>query len=224
MEKNELVQLLLSKEWEMFHNVNGDERSDCQDDYRGFVAMRKAMYDAWDEDTLRSYLADLENAEAAGINLAREKYIRMMEHTAAEDYKAFEHELPPVSAEKATIVAEIWEHMLGQTLKMHDKYPVLALGGRPLRTGEEREWPSIETYQKSELLTYSEATLACYLKNLKTLEAQGVDLAYKIQENTVKNLGYSSMDEAEAAMAKQFMELMMSQGSCTTCGCVPGSC
>ena len=219
MEKSELVQLLLKKEWEMFHNVNGEKRSDCQQDYRGFVAMRKAMYDAWDEDTLKSYLTDLENAEAEGSNLAREKYIRMMEHTAAEEYKAFEHELPQVSVEKAAIVAEIWKHMLSQTVKMHEKYPILALGGRPLSIEEEREWPSIETYQKSELLTYSDRTLTYYLRNLKTLESQGIDLAYIIQENTVKNLGYSSMDEAETAMAHQFIELMTKQGSCSACGC-----
>lgn len=67
---------------------------------------------------------------------------------------------------------------------------------------------SIETYQTSELLTYSEKTLEAFLAHLIALEEQGIDMVYKIQENSVICLGYASMEEAEHALAQQMVEAM----------------
>ena len=222
MDKKALIDAILEKEWPMFHNVNGEERASCQNDYPIFEIMRRAQYDAWSPAALEAYLADVDAAAAAGRNLAREKYIRMMESTDPAGYEHFCGELPAVSEEKRALVAAIWEKMLAQTERMRTDYPILALGGRPLHAGEERDgWASIETYQTSELLTYSEATLKALLANIEALEAEGKDFVFMIQENTVLRQGFPTMAEAEKAMAAQIlreMNIEIGGGGCCCCG------
>jgi len=221
MDKNALIELILEKEWPMFHNVNGEERASCQNDYPVFEIMRRAQYEAWSADALAAYLGDITAAEAAGRNIAREKYIRMMESTDPRGYAHFSGELPPVSDEKRALVEAIWAKMLAQTERMRERYPILALGGRPLHAGEERDgWASIETYQKSELLTYSEDTLKALLANIEALEAEGKDFVYMVQENTVLKQGFPTMAEAEKAMAAQILKEMnieIGGGGCCCC-------
>ena len=220
MEKTALIDAILEKEWPMFHNVNGEDRASCQNDYPVFQIMRRAQYKAWSPEALEAYLADVTAAEADGRNLAREKYIRMMESTDPRGYAAFCGELPAVSDEKRAICAQIWEKMLAQTERMRENYPILALGGRPLHACEERDgWASIETYQTSELLTYSEATLKALLANIERLETEGKDFVYMVQENTVLDQGFPSMAEAEKAMAAQILKDMNIEigGGCCCC-------
>ena len=222
MEKKALIDAILEKEWPMFHNVNGDDRTDCQDDYPVFEIMRRAQYEAWSDGALSCWLADLSAAEAEGRNLAREKYIRMMEHTDPEAYEAFRGELPSVSEEKQALVGKIWEKMLGQTERLRQEYPLLALGGRVLRVSEEREgWASIEGYQTSELLTCSIPTLTALYAEIERLEAEGTDFVRLVQENTVRGQGLQTLAEAEKAMAAQFMRelgLTVTGGGCCCCG------
>ena len=219
MTKQELIDAIIEKEWLMFHYVNGEERVDCQEDQRTFNIMRRAQYEAWDESTLNCWYSDVCTAEAEGRNLAREKYIRMMKSTDPVGYDAFKGELPPVSEDKAELVRKLWKKYLAQTLRMREKYPLLAMGGRPTYAAEEDGWASVETYQTSETLTYSEATLEALLAHFNALEAQGVDLVFEIQRNTVLGLGYASMDAAEAASARHWSELSGSIGErCCACG------
>ena len=200
---NETIKQIIDMEWEMFHNVNGDDRVGCQNEKETFILMRNAQFSAWKEDIQASYLEDLKQAVADNRSLVKEKYIRMMEHTDPAGYEKFKSVLPVDSEEKKTLVNNIWDLMLAQTEKIRVKYPVLALGGRPLHASEENGWASVETYQKGELFTYSEKTLNLLLSYIKELEVEGIDLAYRIQENSVLCLGYKTMDEAELAMAGQ---------------------
>lgn len=217
---NELLNQILDIEWEQFRTVNGEERVSCQEQKPTFLKMRTAQFKIWDDESLASYLEDLKLSEKEHRNMLREKYIRMMENSEPEKYEIFGKDLPPVSEEKKKLVADIWAIMLKQTEKMREKYPVLALGGRPLHASEEHGWSSVETYQTCELTTFSENTLRCFLKHVKDLEAQGIDIVYKIQENSVTCLGYKDMDAAEAAMAQQFMTEMgiETDPGCGCCG------
>jgi len=220
MTKQETIEAIIAKEWKMFHNVNGEDRVDCQDERPTFEMMRNAQFECWDEATRESYLADLKDAVASGISLVKEKYVWMMEHTDKEGFEKFKEILPEVSAEKKETVDKIWSHLLAQTEKMREKYPLLALGGRPLHAEEEKDWPSIETYQKGELLTFSDKTVKLLLAHIENLEKQGIDIAYKIQENSVTCLGYKTMEEAEFAMANQFMQEMgieIAPAECQAC-------
>lgn len=216
MDKQALIRDIIEKEWNMFHNVNGEDRASCQEDPRTFEIMRRGQYEAWSEEAVRSYHADLCAAEAEGRNLAREKYIRMMRSTDPAGYEAFRGELPPVSPEKEALAAELWQKYLAQTLRMRERYPYLALGGRPTTAAEEQGWASVETYQTCEALTYSEDTLRALLRHVDALEAQGIDLVFEIQKNSVLGLGFQSMDEAEETMAGQLFRL--GGGHCGGCG------
>ena len=55
MDKKELIKSIVAKEWPMFHNVNGDERVDCQEDPTTFENMRTAQFSVWDEASLKSH-------------------------------------------------------------------------------------------------------------------------------------------------------------------------
>jgi len=199
---SQLIDSVVEMEWQMFSTVNGEERVSCQEDKETFLIMRKGQYEAWPEAAVESYLEDLKAAVSAGRNLAREKYIRMMASTDKEGYKAFCGELPEVSPEKQALAEEIWSHMLEETQEMRKDYPLLALGGRPLCRKEEDGWASVESYQNSEMLTYSEKTLGLLRDYILELEADGGSLAYNIQLCTVKGLGYESLRAAEDSMTK----------------------
>lgn len=208
MTKQEMISSILELEWDMFHNVNGDTRADCQENRVTFEIMRRAQYEAWSEEAVASFHADITSAKQDGRNLSREKYIRMMKSTDPQGYDYFKKDLPELTEAQIELVQKLWEKYLSQTERMREKYPILALGGRPLRASEEVcGMTSIETYQTSETMTYSENTLRALLSHLEALEAQGIDLAYEIQKNTVLGLGYPSMDAAEAAMMQQLLQV-----------------
>lgn len=218
MELQQIIDRIVEREWPMFHSVNGEERVNCQEDRTVFEGMRRAQFSAWSPEAAESYLNDLEDAAEHGRNLAREKYIWMMESTEPEGFERFKSELPPLDPERAALVAELWRHFLTQTERMREKYPAVAMGGRPLRVSEERDgWASIETYQTGELKTYSAPTLRALLAHMEAQEADGVDLAFEIQRNSVACMGYKSMEEAERAVAFQYIQ-QMGGGGCTTCG------
>lgn len=204
MTKQERIDTIVEIEWNMFHTVNGEKRAFCQDDRRTFEIMRRGQYAAWSEEAVACFCGDITAAEQAGRNLSREKYIRMMKHSDPAGYAAFAQELPALTPRQEELAEALLEKLLAQTERMRERYPLIALGGRPLRACEEHDgWTSVETYQLGESLTYSEATLEALLKHLEALEAQGIDLAFEIQKNTVLGLGFPSMDAAEQAMAAQ---------------------
>ena len=149
MEKKQVIDAIIDREWEMFRVVNGEERVSCQNDRDGFRAMRGAQYDVWSQPACESYLADLTEAERQGRNLPREKYIRMMKDTEPAAYAVLSRDLPAVSEEKQALVDGIWEILLRQTERLREEYPLLALGGRPLHARDEGPGEtSVETYQR----------------------------------------------------------------------------
>lgn len=219
MELNALIEQIIALEWPMFHQVNGEDRADCQENLTVFRAMRGAQFCAWSLQATECYLGDLERAQAAGRNLVREKYIWMMEHTAPTGFQHFRTELPRLSGEQERLIAALWGHFLPQTERLRREFPAVALGGRPLLARDEGAGDtSIETYQMGEWKTYSEATLAALLGHTKKLEEQGVDLVRLIQENSVAVMGYPTLEAAEQAIAYQLIQ-QMGGGECSSCGC-----
>lgn len=198
MEKESIVKEIIALEWPMFHEVNGDTRADCQNDQPMFVRMRHAQFSVWSEEALLAYREDLLAAGRAGRNLLRDKYIHMMASTDPVHYAVFRPELPPVSPEKEELVESIWQILLRQTVELRRKYPAVGRMGRPLRSTDEVDgYASVETYEKGELLTYSEATLRALLRAIEAAEKAGVSFAERIQENGIQSMGYASLAEAE---------------------------
>ena len=101
----ETIERIIDSEWQMFGRVvNEGGRADCQDDRETFRLMRRSQLDAWEEDTLDSYLTDLYTAEQQQRNLITEKYARMMASTDPAAYAALAPYLPPISEEKRALV------------------------------------------------------------------------------------------------------------------------
>lgn len=74
----ELVQL----EWIHFDTVQGmSGRAACQDDAVGFFVHRVAQYLSFPRESIMAVRDDVVAADAAGRNVIREKYARMMEAT-----------------------------------------------------------------------------------------------------------------------------------------------
>lgn len=62
---------------------------------------------------------------------------------------------------------------------------------------------SVQTYQKGELLTYSENTLRLLKDHLFTLKAQGISLAKEITAGSICSYGFTSLEEAEEFLANR---------------------
>ena len=200
----EIIGRIVDMEWDMFDKVHGvSGRASCQDDETTFRLMRESHFEAWDRETLESYLADLEEAAGQSRNLLSEKYAYMMEYTAPEEFAAIKKMLPDLPEEKRLLIRRIAD----RTVKWHGefsrKYPLVASRGRP--GGQSAETPdnvSVETYTLGELATYSLRTLQKYDEYLAALDAKGANAPIMAVENTVKKYGYSSLAEAEEKMGR----------------------
>lgn len=204
-DNSELITRILGIEWNMFTTVNNEGgRAACQDDRMTFEVMRRSQFDAWDRDSLDSYLGDLTAALDAGRNLITEKYAHMMASTAPLQYAAIRDRLPMPDAEAKKLADEICDIMIRQTAAYAEQFPIMALQGRPLRASEDGDGvTSVETYQKGELYTYSAATLEKLLSCIRAKEAAGVNFAREILERTVARYGFSSLEDAERVIAAQ---------------------
>lgn len=193
-----VIEKIIAIEWEMFVSVNeGAALASCQEDKPTFTGMRKAQFSAWSRDAARSYLSDLELAQASGRNLLAEKYIHMMSSTEPTVYKALISAIPAPTEEARKLAAELSDLLLEQTRELFESYPHVAGQGRPLYSSQDSIGTSVETYQHGELLTFSENTLRELKAHALALEKAGMPLARIILENTVGFYGYDSLESAE---------------------------
>lgn len=196
--KRELVDELVKLEWEMFEatqNVGG--RASCQDDWMTFQIMRASQHEAWEIDTLLAYKLDLLTADALGDNLVTLKYARMMEVTYPEEFLQIKDRLPQVSLEKQALVDAICAIHNRATKTALLKYPLLVALGRPVDSHGSGRWAAMDNYLRSELLTYSEPTLALVYRDSKAYEDAGENIMLLILKNTARRYGYKSLDELE---------------------------
>ena len=194
------IEKIVSLEWAMFVAVNeGSDPASCQEDRVTFDAMRKAQFEAWSPQAQSSYLEDLEEAQKTNRNLVEEKYIHMMKTTEPSRYDALLVRVKMPTEKASTMAREISDRLLEQTRILFEEYPYVSGHGRPLYSTFDYGDTSIETYQLSELLTYSENTLTALGEHISALEENKVPLARKILENTVRYYGYDSLESAETA-------------------------
>lgn len=189
---------IIDLEWEAFqsvHNLGG--RASCQNDRITFFIMRKSQFLTWNEETRTRYLQDLLLAKEKGRNLLEEKYARMMEHTAPDEYARFMHSLPRVADETKKLIEDIVSIQLKWHKDYVQCYPRLAARARPVdQTGNTLE-TSFETYLRGELLTYSPETLQTYAAHIRHQNELGKNMSIETMENTAKMYGYASATEAE---------------------------
>ena len=164
--------------------------------------MRSSQLEAWSEAMCDSYYEDLLTADLQGRNPLAEKYGYMMERTNPLEFVRIKDQLPPRTAEKDAIILRLCAVHVDWLEEMAQRYPHLAGRGRPIHRSEDTPYAtSFETYLWGELATYSLKTLQKYEAYVQQLEAQGRNMNLMVLENTTKQYGYASLEEAEQALA-----------------------
>lgn len=195
MQKNKLINKILEIEWQYFTKLNNiGGRADCQDNKDDFIIMRKSQWETFNEETLNSYLDDLNSKE----NPLFIKYAEMMKYNMSEEYEKIKDKLPIITDMKIKIVEKIMSVYMKWEEEFFKKFPNYANMGRPLSSSSDDEIEtSIETYLKGELLSYSERTLKFYLKYIEEMEKKNVNLVIKNMDNIAKYQGFSNSLEVE---------------------------
>ncbi|WP_373211224.1 DUF4125 family protein [Allofournierella massiliensis] len=199
------IAAIVDEEWRQFQQVqNEGGRASCQDDRDTFVLMRTSQFTPWAEEVLASYQQDLKRAGEEGWNLLTEKYARMMEHTAPQQYARLADRLPERSAERLQLQELLISIMMRWTREVERRCPHLMGRGRNLSSEQDGPWNvSSETYLRGELGTYSDETLRLYAQMVLELLSQGKNLVEQNMTCMARGYGYRSLEDAENACAAQ---------------------
>ena len=195
MEKEKLIDEILEKEWNYFSNLNNiGGRADCQDNREDFIIMRKAQWLTFNEETLLSYLEDLNSKN----NPLFQKYGQMMKYNSPKEYEKIKNLLEQPSSQKLDLVEKIMEIYMKWEEEFFKAYPIFSSMGRPLYSKQDDdEDTSIETYLRGELLSYSEKTLALYLKYILEMKNKNINLAIKNMDNLASMQGFENSQDVE---------------------------
>ena len=195
MEKEKIIEKILEKEWKYFSNLNNiGGRADCQDNREDFIIMRKSQWETFNEETLLSYLEDLNSKN----NPLFQKYAQMMKYNSPEEYEKIKDILEKASDEKTDLVNKIMFIYMEWEKEFFERYPIFSSMGRPLYSSEDDNIEtSIETYLRGELLSYSEKTLSLYLNYIIDNKEKNINLAIKNMDNLARMQGFNDSDEVE---------------------------
>jgi len=112
MEKEKLIEEILEKEWAYFSKLNNiGGRAACQDNREDFIIMRKSQWETFNEETLLSYLDDLNSKN----NPLFQKYGQMMKYNSPQEYEKVKDILENPSKNKITLIEK-------KTLQLYLKY------------------------------------------------------------------------------------------------------
>ena len=196
MEKEKIINEILEKEWKYFSNLNNiGGRADCQDNREDFIIMRKSQWETFNEETLLSYLEDLNSKN----NPLFQKYAQMMKFNSPEEYEKIKDILEKPSEEKTDLVNKIMFIYMEWEKEFFERYPIFSSMGRPLYSSEDDNIEtSIETYLRGELLSYSEKTLSLYLDYIIDNKEKNINLAIKNMDNLAKMQGFNNSEDVES--------------------------
>lgn len=201
--REELVEKIAKLEFQAFdkvHNVGG--RASCQNDWATFSIMRKSQYLTWNRTMLLQYFFDFQREFNKGHNLITEKYGRMMESTAPEEYEQIKKYFPEISPQKQAIINEIVAMQVVWMEEFAMQYPCLAENARSVRASEDNLYnTSYETYLRGEISTYSDKMLELYGRYVVEAAHAKKNLAYEIMTNSVHLYGYQDLEAAEHFLA-----------------------
>ena len=195
MEKEKIIEKILEKEWKYFSNLNNiGGRADCQDNREDFIIMRKSQWETFNEETLLSYLEDLNSKN----NPLFQKYAQMMKYNSPEEYEKIKDILEKASEEKIDLVNKIMSIYMNWEKEFFEKYHIFSSMGRPLYSSEDDNIEtSIETYLRGELLSYSEKTLKLYLNYVIDNKEKNINLAIKNMDNLARMQGFNDSNDVE---------------------------
>lgn len=172
--KEALLQKIIDREKDMFIKVNeGREKADCQTQLKTFRAMRYMSFAVLSYDTLQSYYEDLCFAVQEQRNLIVEKYARL-------------EDLIPIINE-SRLIPQIVEIETNWMRELHEKYP------HAIQIS-----PQFANYERSELETYSDETLALYYRDVQTAKNCRINLVEERYKILYQGMGFASLAEVEA--------------------------
>ena len=200
----ELVNDIAQIEFTAFDKVrNVGGRASCQDDWFTFSIMRKSQYLTWNRTMLLQYLYDFKRELSRGHNLIEEKYGRMMESTAPQEYERIKEHFPKLSEQKKQIIEAVVQMQVGWMEEFEKCYPTLAGNARSIHTSEDNLYnTSYETYLRGEISTYSDKMLELYGRYVVEYARNGENLTDAIMKNSVEMYGYRNLEEAEEQMSR----------------------
>ncbi|MCR5791029.1 MAG: DUF4125 family protein [Lachnospiraceae bacterium] len=204
MDNAALAMAIAKEEFKEFDKVqNKGGRAECQNNWPTFSIMRRSQYMTWNRTMLLQYLYDFRREARLHHNLITEKYGRMMESTAPEEYEDIKENFPALSKEKKEIIETVVSFQVEWMESFAEKYPRLAEQARSIRTSQDNIWnTSYETYLRGEISTYSDKMLELYARFIVDHAKQGKNLAFEIMENNVRLYGYKDLDTAEKEQGK----------------------
>lgn len=177
MDRKQLLQTIIAREAEMFVTVKTSEPADCQTMLNTFRMLRAMSHSVLADDTLASYLQDLETAAATGRNLMTEKYARM------------ENLIPQLNENE--LIGKIVDIEREWLSAVHKKYPLtVAVDG------------GFTTYAVCELETYSDETLNLYYRDIFLAATQKRNLVEERYRYLYCNLGFKDLEEVETLARK----------------------
>lgn len=199
-----LVEEIVKLEFAAFDKVrNVGGRASCQDDWFTFSIMRKSQYLTWNRTMLMQYLYDFQREFSSGHNLIEEKYGRMMESTAPEEYHRIKQHFPVIGEQKKAIIESIVQLQVGWMEEFEQHYPTLAGNARSVHTREDNQYnTSYETYLRGEISTYSDKMLELYGRYVVEYATVNKNLTYAIMGHSAKMYGYHSLEEAEEQLGR----------------------
>lgn len=202
MVREELIKEIIDREWEMFSVLkNTGGVAECQNNKPEFIIMRSGQWDNLPDKILESYKQDLIEAKKVGRNLLEEKYIRMMEYSVPSEFDGVKHLLPNISNGSLTLIKQIEKIYLDWGDEFESKFPKFSKLCRPLRSsGDIPERASVQTYLIGELSSYSTRTVLFYFDYVTQCVKEGKNLIYITHSDVVKQKGFNSIEEVEAAL------------------------
>lgn len=199
--REQMIFEIAQLEWQMLQKVyNTGGRAACQDDPDTFFKMRMSQWLVYSDELLESYLEDCKRAlNEEGRNLFFEKYVRIMERTFPQEYEGLKQYLPKVPTERMPRIEEIVQVHVKWDAWMMEHYPNIRKNGRTMQTAQDSPLtgPSMETYLRAELTTYSEQTLMLLYKETMAAVERGDNLLKDIIEAETRFYGYKGLDDAE---------------------------
>ena len=197
--RDEIINEIIRLEFEAFDKVeNEGGRAECQNNWPFFYVMRKSQYLTWTDDMLLCIRDLWRKNKEKGWNMMTEKYGRMMESTAPEEYELLKNYFPQKSEQTKEIINQVVQIQVEWMKDFSERYPKLAMQARDITSDADGlDNASYETYLRGELFTYSEQLLKMYAQFVIDLYRAGKNLAQMTIENTAKLQGYHSLEEAE---------------------------
>lgn len=189
MSKAELIKEILKIELEMFKQVRTAAPSRCQENTNSFLLVRGAAFANWSEKTLACYLQDLQEAREEGRNLMTEKYARMDNLIPCLNDNPLIDDIMAIEIEWEKEVRAKYPHVVGRSSR------------EEAETGDDMAY--FKNYLRSELETYSDATLVSYYTDLLAAVGNGENLAEKTFAAIFRRMGFASLAEAEAYSARK---------------------